>query len=76
MSKDDIYLRATGSYVNYWGHILGLLARALLHQSPMLLEGFWPSCNWKVNHVHASIPTSVDGGLEDPIVVLHCGSKT
>jgi hypothetical protein len=41
----------------------------------MLLEGFWPSSNWRVNHVQASIPTDVDDDPEDPIVLPYCGSK-
>ncbi len=75
VSKDDIYARAMGPYVNYWENILGLLAKALLCQSPVLLEGFWPSSNWRVNHVQTSIPTSVVDDLEDPIVPPHCGPK-
>jgi hypothetical protein len=75
VSKDDIYARVMGLYVNYWENILGLLARVLLRQSPMLLEGFWPSSNWRANHVQASIPTSVDDDPEDLIVPPHCGLK-
>jgi len=49
--KDDIYARAMGLYVNYWENIFGLLARVLLRQSPVVLEGFWPLRNWRANHV-------------------------
>ncbi len=34
VSKDDIYARAMGPYMNYWENILGLLARALFRQKP------------------------------------------
>ncbi len=40
MSKDDIYARAMGPYVNYWENILGLLARALLRQSQCFWKAF------------------------------------
>jgi hypothetical protein len=75
VSKDDIYARTMGQYVNYWENILGLLARLLLHQSLVLLEGFWPSSNWKVNHVQASIPTSVNDDFKELVVPPHCDSK-
>jgi hypothetical protein len=75
VSKDGIYVRAMGPYVNYWENILGLLARVLLRQSLVLLEGFWPSSNWRANHIRASVPTGVDDNLEDLVVPPHCGLK-
>jgi hypothetical protein len=57
------------------GGISKYLARDLLRQSPVLLEGFWPSSNWRANHVQASIPTCVDDDPENLVVPPHCGPK-
>jgi hypothetical protein len=32
----------------------------------VLLEGLWPSSNWRANYDHTSIPIVVDVDLEDP----------
>jgi hypothetical protein len=42
-------------YVEYWENILLHLSRPLPPQSITLLEGFWPSSNWRSNYVRASL---------------------
>jgi hypothetical protein len=40
-----------GPYVAYYKNILELLSNPLPIQNSALLEGFWPSYNWRFNHV-------------------------
>jgi hypothetical protein len=41
-----------------------------------LLEGFWPSSNWKSNYVRASLPTKMEvDDAKDPIMHPYCGPK-
>ncbi len=41
-----------------------------------MLEGFWPSSNWKVNHLQFSFPIpAILANQEDPIIPLYCGIK-
>jgi hypothetical protein len=55
-------------YVEYWEDILLYLSRPLPPQSTILLEGFWPSSNWRSNYVRVSLLTMMDiVDLEDPI---------
>ncbi len=49
--RDEMYTKAMGTYIEYWEGILKCLLKPLPKQSPILLEGLWPSSNWKVNHV-------------------------
>ncbi len=50
------------------------LSKLLPPQSTTLLEGFWPSSNWRSNYVRLSLSTVMDiVDLEDPIRVLYCG---
>ncbi len=60
MLKDDSYSKVMGPYVKQWENILELLLRPIPRHNFVLLEGFWPSNNWRVNYEHASIPTIVD----------------
>ncbi len=43
-------------YIDYWEAILEMLANPFPQQSPMLLEGFWPTNNWRVNHLQFAEP--------------------
>jgi hypothetical protein len=55
-------------YVEYCENVLLHLLRPLPSQSITLLEGFWPSNNWRSNYVTASLSTMMDiVDLEDPI---------
>jgi len=47
-------------YVEYWEDILLHLSRSLPPQSVTLLEGFWPSNNWKSNYVKVLMSTVMD----------------
>ncbi len=76
MSKDDSYFKVMGSYVKYWENILELLLKPIPWQSSILLEGFWPSNNWRANYEHASIPTIIDFDLEDPIIFPYCDPRS
>jgi hypothetical protein len=49
--RDEMYTKAMGPYIESWEGILKCLLKPLPKQSPILLEGLWPSSNWKVNHV-------------------------
>jgi hypothetical protein len=75
MSKDDLYSRVMGPYVKYWESILELLSRPISWQSFVLLEGFWPSTNWRANYECASIPTVINVYLEDRIIPPYCGPR-
>ncbi len=36
-------------YIEYWEGILECLSKLIPQQSLVLLEGFWPTSNWKVD---------------------------
>jgi len=57
------------------GEHFGVVGKSFIAPKPVLLEGFWPSSNWRANHVQASIPTGVDDDPEDLVVPPHCGPK-
>jgi hypothetical protein len=52
-----------------------LLSKPLPTQNSTILEGFWPSSNWKFNHMWGAIPPIVDIDHEDPIVAPYYGFK-
>jgi hypothetical protein len=59
-----------------WEDILLHLSRPLPPQTTTLLEGLWPSSNWRSNYAKASLSTMMD--IVDPkylIWVLYCGPK-
>jgi hypothetical protein len=65
-----------GPYIEYWEGILECFLKPLLKQNPILLEGIWPSSNWKANYVQFSSPTPpILEDQEDPIIHLYCGPK-
>jgi hypothetical protein len=47
-------------YVEYWEDILLHFSKPLPLQSTTLLEGFWPSSNWRCNYAKASLSTMMD----------------
>ncbi len=56
--------------------ILKRFSKPLPKQNPILLEGFWPSNNWKVNHLQFSFSLPpILANQEDPIIPLYCGIK-
>jgi len=76
MSKNDSYSKVMGPYVKCWENILELLSRPIPQQSFIMLEGFWPSSNWKANYEHTSIPTVVDVDLENLVIPPYYGLKS
>jgi hypothetical protein len=75
MPKDDSYSRVMGLYVKYWENILKLLSRLIPRHNFVLLEGFWPSNNWRANYDHTSIPSVVDNDLEDLVIPPYYGPR-
>ncbi len=63
-------------YMEYWKDTLLHLSRRLPLQSVILLEGFWPSSNWKSNYAKASLSIVMDVvDIEDPVQLPYCGLK-
>jgi hypothetical protein len=63
-------------YVDYWKDILFHLSKPLRVQRSILLKGFWPCSNWKLNYASVELPsttTIVDS--EDPVICHYCGPK-
>jgi hypothetical protein len=58
MCKDEPYVQKLGPYLDYWENILELLWKPLSTQNSTLLEGFWPSSNWRSNHMWSAIPST------------------
>jgi hypothetical protein len=75
LCNDETYAKKLGPYVAYWENILKLLSNPLPTQNSTLLEGFWPSCNWRFNHVQGAIPPIIDVDLEDPIIPPYYGPR-
>jgi hypothetical protein len=75
MCKHETYATKLGPYVAYWENILELLSNPLPTQNSTLLEGFWPSSNWRCNHMQSAIPPIVDVNPEDLVIVPYCGPK-
>jgi hypothetical protein len=52
------------------------LSRPLPPQSVTLLEGFWPSSNWRSNYARASLSTIMDvANAKNLVRVLYRGPK-
>jgi hypothetical protein len=78
MSMNDIYIQKMGIHMRYYKNILVALSKPWPLQIPILLEGFWPSNNWRFNHnVLGLAPTIVDEiKPKEPIILdPHCGPK-
>jgi hypothetical protein len=56
--------------------ILGENFGTIPQQSFVLLEGFWPSSNWRPNYERASILIVVDVDLEDLVIPPYCGPRS
>jgi hypothetical protein len=54
---------------------LELLLKPIPRQSSILLEGLWPSSNWRINYECASIPTVVDVDPEDHVIPPYYGPR-
>jgi hypothetical protein len=65
-----------GPYVKYQENILELLSRPIPWQNYVILEGFWPSNNWKANYQCASLHTIIDVDLEDHVILPYCGPRS
>jgi hypothetical protein len=50
MEQSATYVMKMNMYVDYWKDILLHLSKPLLVQRSILLEGFWPCSNWKLNY--------------------------
>jgi hypothetical protein len=63
--------------IEYWECILKCLSKPIPQQSPILLEGFWSTSNWKVNHVRFSIPyVPILDDMEDLVILSYYGPKS
>jgi hypothetical protein len=63
-------------YVEYWEDILLHLSKSLPFQSSTILEGFWPSNNWRYKYAKALLPSTMKVvDLEDLVMHPYCGSK-
>jgi hypothetical protein len=50
--KNEMYAKAIGPHIEYKEGLLeSHFSKPLPKQSPILLQGFEPFSNWKVNHV-------------------------
>jgi hypothetical protein len=58
MPKYLNYTNIMKPYIDYQEVILKMLANPLPQQSPVLLESFWPTSNWRVNHSQFIEPSS------------------
>ncbi len=68
--------KAMRPYIKQWEGILKRFLKPLLKQNPILLEGIWPSSNWKVNYVQFSFSTPpILEDQEDLVIHLYCGFK-
>jgi hypothetical protein len=64
------------SYVDYWEDILLHLSKPLPLQRSTLLEGFWPSNNWRFNYERVELlSTNQVTDLEDPVMCPYYGPK-
>jgi hypothetical protein len=55
---------------------LELLSKPIPQQSFVLLEGFWPSNNWRVNYEQTSIHIIVDVDHEDLVILPYYGPRS
>ncbi len=74
IEQNATYANKLNPYVKYWWDVLLHLPKP--PQSSILLEGFWPSRNWRSNFSRALLLNTMEVvDVEDLIVVLYCGSK-
>jgi hypothetical protein len=66
----------TSPYVDYWEDILLHLSKPLLTQRSIILEGFWPSNNWKFNYARVELlSTNQVIDSEDLVMCPYYGPK-
>jgi hypothetical protein len=52
------------------------LSKLLLAQGSILLEGFWPCNNWKLNYAKVELPSTMPIiDLDDPLIFPYYGPK-
>jgi hypothetical protein len=74
IAQSSTYKMKLKLYVEYWEDVLLHLSRPLQPKSTILLEGFWPSNNWRSNYVRVSLSIVMDiVDPKDPIRVPYCG---
>jgi hypothetical protein len=76
IAQNSTYEMKMKLYVEYWEDVLLHFSRLLPPQSITLLEGFWPSNNWRFNSAMVSLSIMMDVvDLKDLIQVSYCGPK-
>lgn len=76
MARNNAYAQAMAGYVDYWKCILQELKKPIPSQPATLIEGFWPTTDWKRCHVTVGIDTTIgeqDRTPEDEEEVDYCG---
>ncbi len=69
IDQNTTYAMKMALYIEYWEDILLHLSKPLLPQSSTLLEGFWPSSNWRFSYARALLPTRMEViDAKDPIM--------
>ncbi len=77
IEESATYSMKMSLYVDYWEDILLHLSKPLLTQRSILLEGFWPSSNYKLDYARTKLPsTKLVVDSEDPIIHPYCGPKS
>ncbi len=70
--KDDTYACVMNPNVDYWKMLH--LSKSLPPQNLIILEGFWPSSNWRSNHARGFLPNTFDViDANDPIITPYYG---
>jgi hypothetical protein len=76
MEQSITYVMKMNPYVDYWKDILFHLSKPLLAQRSILLKGFWPCNNWKLNYARVELPSTTPViDLEDLVICPYCGPK-
>jgi hypothetical protein len=71
-----MYARVMEPYTKYWEAILECLSNLIPQQSHVLLEGFWPTSIWKINHVKFFSPfVPILNDMEDLVILPYCWPK-
>jgi hypothetical protein len=73
IERNMTYAMKMNPYVDYWEDILLHLSKPLLAQGCIILEGFWPSSNWKLNYAKVEFPSTTSIIPKDPIIHPYYG---
>ena len=77
MAKCDGFATAFGPYIEYWKRVLSELKELLPEPPPELLEGYWPTHDWRVMDQEASSQGTrvnpLDSNLEEEELEPYCG---